>query len=181
MASALARCSFLPHCRRHSSTAGWSGSGKTTLALSLIALLKARGLRVGTIKHAHHGFDVDVPGKDSFRHREAGADEVLVASNRRIALMIEDPLPEADDRRTLNDLLPRLGRVDVVVVEGFKNGAHAKLEVFRPDTGKPRLAGEVANIIAVAAPASAAIEGSLPVFDLDQPEAWIDELLALFA
>ena len=89
--------------------AGWSGSGKTTLLLALVALLKRRGLRVATLKHAHHGFDVDQPGKDSFAHREAGADQVLVASSRRIALMVEAPLPDPDARRALDDLLPLLG------------------------------------------------------------------------
>ena len=164
--------------------AGWSGSGKTTLALRLIGLLKARGLKVATIKHAHHSFDVDVPGKDSHAHREAGANEVLVASHRRIAHMVEDPLPSEDDRRALPDLLARLGPVDVVLVEGFKNGDHPKLEVYRADVGKPRLHGTVPNIRALAttggAAAGRAESNGLPVFDLDDVEPWLDQLLTLF-
>lgn len=164
--------------------AGWSGSGKTTLALRLIGLLKARGLRVATIKHAHHSFDVDVPGKDSYAHREAGADEVLVASHQRIAHMVEDPLPSADDRRALPDLLARLGSVDVVLVEGFKNGDHPKLEVYRSEVGKPRLHGTVPNILALATNGGDASAGAeapgLPVFDLDDVESWLDQLLTLF-
>ena len=163
--------------------AGWSGSGKTTLALTLIRLLKQRGLKVATIKHAHHSFDVDVPGKDSHAHREAGADEVLVASNQRIAHMVEDPLPTEDDRRVLPDLLARLGSVDVVLVEGFKNGTHAKLEVYRPEVGKPRLYGAVPNILALATIGDMSRHpepNGLPVFDLDTVETWLDHLLPLF-
>lgn len=168
------------------SLAGWSGSGKTTFALRLIAALKARELRVATIKHAHHGFDVDVPGKDSYAHRQAGADEVLVASSQRIAHMIEAPLPDPDDRRALSTLLPRLQSADVVVVEGFKTGSHPKLEIYRPDLGKPRLLGQVPNIVAIATPGGdAGLEAgnpadTLPVFDLDAIEASLDELLTLF-
>ena len=163
--------------------AGWSGSGKTRLAVKLIALLKAKGLRVATIKHAHHAFDVDVPGKDSHTHRTAGADEVLVASSRRIAHMVEDPLPDADDRRSLPPLLERLGAVDVVLVEGFKTAPHPKLEVYREAVGKPRLRDSVPNIIALATTDAALIapsERGGPTFDLDQPDLWIDDLLDLF-
>ncbi len=167
--------------------AGWSGSGKTTVALKLIAALKGRGLRVATLKHAHHGFDVDVPGKDSFAHRQAGADEVIVASSQRIAHMIEAPLPDPDDRRTLASLLPRLGAVDVVVVEGFKTAPHPKLEIYRPELGKPRLLGQVPNIVAVASPGmrdegstSSEAGNQIPVFDLNAIEDSLDALLSLF-
>jgi len=167
--------------------AGWSGSGKTTVALKLIAALKGRGLRVATLKHAHHGFDVDVPGKDSFAHRQAGADEVIVASSQRIAHMIEAPLPDPDDRRTLASLLPRLGVVDVVVVEGFKTAPHPKLEIYRPELGKPRLLGQVPNIVAVASPGmrdegstSSEAGNQIPVFDLNAIEDSLDALLSLF-
>lgn len=163
--------------------AGWSGSGKTSLAVKMIALLKAKGLRVATIKHAHHAFDVDTPGKDSFTHRAAGADEVLVASSRRIAHMIEDPLPDEDDRRALQPLLDRLGAVDAVLVEGFKNAPHAKLEIYRESVGKPRLMGRVPNIIALATTdeaLAAHTSSDVPAFDLDHPELWIDALLDLF-
>lgn len=161
--------------------AGWSGSGKTTLALKLIAALKARGLRVATIKHAHHGFDVDVPGKDSYAHRQAGADEVVVASSQRIAHMIEAPLPDPNQRRSLEELLPRVSGADAVVVEGFKAGSHPKLEIYRPELQRPRLLGEVPNIIAVATPRGLSDESAgIPVFDLDAIEASLDALLALF-
>lgn len=161
--------------------AGWSGSGKTTLALKLIAALKARGLRVATIKHAHHGFDVDVPGKDSYAHRQAGADEVVVASSQRIAHMIEAPLPDPNQRRSLEELLPRVSGADAVVVEGFKAGSHPKLEIYRPELQRPRLLGEVPNIIAVATPGGLSNEpAGIPVFDLDAIEASLDALLALF-
>jgi len=158
--------------------AGWSGSGKTTLLLALVGLLKRRGLRVATLKHAHHGFDVDQPGKDSFAHREAGADQVLVASSRRIALMLEDPLPDPDSRRALEDLLPMLGPADVVLVEGFKTGPQPKIEVCRPALGHPRLAGEVPGVFAVASPGGTVRDEGLMALDLDRPEDWIDAVLA---
>ncbi|GAC1560761.1 MAG: molybdopterin-guanine dinucleotide biosynthesis protein B [Beijerinckiaceae bacterium] len=116
--------------------AGWSGSGKTTLVTKLIPRLIARGLSVSTLKHAHHAFDIDRPGKDSYRHREAGACEVLIASAGRWALMHE--LREEHEPR-LADLLRRLSAVDLVIVEGFKREAHAKIEVHRAALGKPFL------------------------------------------
>ena len=162
--------------------AGWSGSGKTALARALISAMRARGLRVATLKHAHHGFDVDTPGKDSFEHRAAGASEVIVASSQRIAHMIEDPLPDPDERRALEPLLARLGPVDVVLVEGFKRAGHPKLEVSREALGKPRLLDTVPNVIAVATPSGdSAAASAVPVYDLNRPEDWIDEALALFA
>jgi molybdopterin-guanine dinucleotide biosynthesis protein B len=115
---------------------GWSGAGKTTLIAKLVPLLVARGLRVSTVKHAHHSFDVDTPGKDSHTHRMAGATEVLVASVNRWALMHELRGAPAPD---LAALLRRLSPVDLVVVEGFKTAAHAKIEVHRAANGKPPL------------------------------------------
>jgi molybdopterin-guanine dinucleotide biosynthesis protein B len=126
--------------------AGWSGSGKTTLIVKLIPALTARGLAVSTLKHAHHSLDVDKPGKDSYLHREAGAREVLVASAKRWALMHE--LREEDEPR-LADLLPRLSEVDLVIVEGFKREAHAKIEVHRAEVGKPFLFAEDRDIVAL--------------------------------
>src|SRR5450755_461014 len=126
--------------------AGWSGSGKTTLITKLIPCLLARGLAVSTIKHAHHGFDLDKPGKDSHRHREAGAHEVLIASSRRWALMHEMTGPEPG----LPDLLTRLEPVDLVLVEGFKSHPYPKLEVFRPVLGKPALWDREPEVVAVA-------------------------------
>src|ERR1700742_3316948 len=108
--------------------AGWSGAGKTTLIAKLVPELVGRGVRVSTIKHAHHDFDIDQPGKDSFVHRQAGATEVLVASGRRWALMHE-LRDEAEP--SLADLVGRLSRVDLVIVEGFKTGPHRKLEISR--------------------------------------------------
>jgi molybdopterin-guanine dinucleotide biosynthesis protein B len=127
--------------------AGWSGSGKTTLIVKLIPALIARGSSVSTLKHAHHSLDVDKPGKDSYLHRQAGAREVLVASQNRWALMHE-LRGEAEPR--LADLLPKLGDVDLVIVEGFKREAHAKIEVHRNELGKPFLFPEDRNIVAVA-------------------------------
>lgn len=116
--------------------AGWSGSGKTTLLRALILALTARGLRVSTIKHAHHAFDIDLPGKDSFEHRAAGAHEVIVSSANRFALIHE--LRGAPER-TLSELLRLLGPVDLVVIEGFKGERHPKIEVHRAAVGKPLL------------------------------------------
>jgi molybdopterin-guanine dinucleotide biosynthesis adapter protein len=126
--------------------AGWSGSGKTTLIVKLIPALIARGLSVSTLKHAHHSLEVDKPGKDSYLHREAGAREVLVASANRWALMRE---LRDEDEPHLADLLPRLGDVDLVIVEGFKRETHAKIEVHRKGLGKPFLFPEDRNIVAV--------------------------------
>ncbi len=126
--------------------AGWSGAGKTTLIVKLIPALRARGFSVSTLKHAHHAFDIDKPGKDSYQHREAGATEVLVASANRWALMHElRGAPEPG----LASLLAHLAKVDFVIVEGFKADAHAKLEVHRVANGKPFLFPEDANIKAV--------------------------------
>ncbi|MDQ2803353.1 MAG: molybdopterin-guanine dinucleotide biosynthesis protein B [Pseudomonadota bacterium] len=144
--------------------AGWSGAGKTTLLRKLIPMLVGQGLRVSTIKHAHHGFDVDQPGKDSWEHRQAGATEVLVASRRRWALMHE-LRDEAEP--SLAMLLDRLAAVDIVLVEGFKRDLHPKLEVYRQSLGKPLLHPDDASIGAIAAdtPIPAA---SVPVLHLDE-------------
>ena len=126
---------------------GWSGSGKTTLLTALIPALIARGSTVSTIKHAHHAFDVDKPGKDSFVHREAGAHEVLISSERRWALMREHRgAPEP----TLQELLPHLGEVDLVIVEGFKREAHPKIEIHRAVVGKRLLYPNDPGIVALA-------------------------------
>jgi molybdopterin-guanine dinucleotide biosynthesis protein B len=127
--------------------AGWSGSGKTTLVTKLIPLLAGRGVRVATLKHAHHAFDVDQPGKDSYEHRKAGACEVIVSSARRWVQMHEvGDGPEA----TLAQLLARLSPCDLVLVEGFKTGQHPKMEVFRRAVGKTPLHPEDPHIIAIA-------------------------------
>ena len=126
---------------------GWSGSGKTTLIEEIIPLIRTRGLSVSTVKHAHHGFDIDRPGKDSFRHRQAGASEVLVVSNGRWALMHENA--PADDT-SLEQLLTRLAPCDIVLVEGFKSRAIPKLEVWRGNEAG-LLAGQDSDIGAVVA------------------------------
>ncbi len=127
--------------------AGWSGSGKTTLMRQLIPRLVASGIAVSTVKHAHHGFDVDQPGKDSFAHREAGAREVLVASAARWALMHEHRgAPEPN----LAELLRHMSPADLVLVEGFKRERFPKLEVHRPALGKPLLCRDDPDIVAVA-------------------------------
>ncbi len=126
--------------------AGWSGSGKTTLLAKLLPVLIARGRSVSTIKHAHHGFDVDQPGKDSHTHRLAGAHEVLVSSARRWALMHE---LRTEAEPTLSELVPHLSRVDLVIVEGFKTQTHAKVEVHRSAIGKPLLFASDPNIVAI--------------------------------
>jgi len=146
--------------------AGWSGSGKTTLLTALVPELTARGLRVSTIKHAHHEFDIDRPGKDSWRHREAGAHEVMVGSARRWALMHE--LRGAAEP-TLDALVARMSPVDVVLVEGFKAHPHPKIEVHRPAFGKPLLYPDDPHVVALAA--DAAIAAPIPLLPLGDPRA----------
>ncbi len=146
--------------------AGWSGAGKTTLLTRVIPRLVARGYRVSTIKHAHHNFDVDTPGKDSHVHRMAGATEVLVSSANRFALMHE---LRGHPEWTLDALLEKLSEVDLVLVEGFKTRAHPKLEVFRKAVGKTPLHPDDENIVAVAS--DGPVETSLPVVPLDDADA----------
>lgn len=143
--------------------AGWSGAGKTTLLARLIPELVGRGLRVSTVKHAHHDFDVDTPGKDSWTHRQAGASEVLVASARRWALMHE--LREAAEPG-LADLLARLGPADLVLVEGFKRAALPRIEVHRAANAKPALHPDDPGIVAVAADVPFP-DARIPVVSLD--------------
>lgn len=145
--------------------AGWSGSGKTTLLEKLIPCLTARGIRVSVIKHAHHGFDIDRPGKDSYRHREAGATEVLLSCTDRWALMHER---RDEGEPTLDELVSHLSPCDLVLVEGFKQEPVPKIEVYRPENGKPPLHPERSDIIAVAA--DVALSTSVPRFGLDDAE-----------
>jgi molybdopterin-guanine dinucleotide biosynthesis adapter protein len=142
--------------------AGWSGAGKTTLLSRVIPYLRAEGLRVSVIKHAHHNFDVDVPGKDSWVHRQSGAAEVLVSSTARWALMHE--LRGASEPR-LPELLEKLSRVDLVVVEGFKSEPHRKIEVHRTANGKPLLFPNDPAIAGIATDTT--IETALPTAHLD--------------
>lgn len=154
--------------------AGWSGSGKTTLTVRLIPALKRRGLTVSTIKHAHHAFDVDQPGKDSYEHRQAGASEVLVSSAARWALMHEH---RGSAEPALAELLDKLAPVDLVLVEGFKKEALPKLEVWRRSVGKPLRAPEDAQIVAVASDGPVP-ETDRPVLPLDDVEAIADFVVA---
>jgi molybdopterin-guanine dinucleotide biosynthesis protein B len=145
--------------------AGWSGSGKTTLLTAVIPELRARGLTVSTIKHAHHEFDIDKPGKDSWRHREAGAAEVMISSERRWALMHElRGAPEP----VLEELIARMRPVDLLLIEGFKRHPHAKIEVHRPSLGKQLLYPEDPDIIAIAA--DEPIAAPIPLLPLGDPQ-----------
>jgi molybdopterin-guanine dinucleotide biosynthesis adapter protein len=142
--------------------AGWSGAGKTTLLARIIPYLLKEGLRVSVIKHAHHSFDVDVPGKDSWVHRQSGAAEVLVSSGKRWALMHE--LRGASEPR-LPELLKKMSRVDLVVVEGFKSEPHRKIEVHRLANGKPLLFPDDPAIAGIATDGT--VETALPTAHLD--------------
>jgi molybdopterin-guanine dinucleotide biosynthesis protein B len=142
--------------------AGWSGSGKTTLIEKLIPRFTARGLRVSLIKHAHHTFDVDQPGKDSYRHRHAGASEVLVTSSRRWVLMHE--LRGAQEP-SFEEQVGHLSPCDLLIVEGFKHAAIPKLEVWRAATGEGMLHPQDPRIVAVASDQK--VETRLPLLDLN--------------
>ena len=146
--------------------AGWSGSGKTTLIEQLIPRFARRGLRVSLIKHAHHTFDVDQPGKDSYRHRHAGASEILVTSSRRWVLMHE--LRGAHEP-PFEDQVKRLSPCDLLLVEGFKFAPIPKLEVWRAETGEPLLHPNDPHIVAVASDAK--VEAKVPLLDLNDVDA----------
>ncbi|MGG5807867.1 molybdopterin-guanine dinucleotide biosynthesis protein B [Falsiroseomonas sp. CW058] len=154
--------------------AGWSGAGKTTLMTRLIPELAGRGVSVSTLKHAHHAFDIDRPGKDSYEHRSAGARQVLVASAKRWALMTE--LRDAPEP-PLAELLRQLSPVDLVIVEGFKRDGHPKLEVHRAANGKPWLHPDDPAIAAIASDV-APPSGRLPRAHLDGIGAIADLVLA---
>ncbi len=141
--------------------AGWSGAGKTTLLVSLIPALTRRGVRVSTVKHAHHAFDIDIPGKDSYKHRRAGATEVLVGSVKRWAIVHE---LRDEGEPSLEDLLARLSPVDLVLIEGYKHGDYEKIEIHRPALGKPALYPDDPNIVALASDVKLA---GLPIPFLD--------------
>ena len=154
--------------------AGWSGSGKTTLVTKVIPVLVKRGLKLATVKHAHHEFDTDQPGKDSWLHRRAGASEVAVVSSRRWAIVHE---LQREAEPSLDDVLEKLSPVDLVIVEGFKRHAHPKLEVYRAAVGKPLLHPDDDCIIAVATDA-ALPQAQVPVVMLDDIETIANVLQA---
>jgi molybdopterin-guanine dinucleotide biosynthesis adapter protein len=149
--------------------AGWSGSGKTTLIEQLIPRFVQRGLRVSLIKHAHHTFDVDHPGKDSYRHRHAGAAEILVTSSRRWVLMHE---LRGTQEPSFEEHVKRITACDLLLVEGFKFAPIPKLEVWRAATGEPLLHPNDPHIVAVASDAK--IETKLPLLDLNDVEGISD-------
>ena len=152
---------------------GWKNSGKTGLMERLVAEITRRGLTVSTVKHAHHSFDVDHPGKDSHRHRVAGALEVVLASRNRIALMQE---LRDQDEPALADLLARLSPVDLVLIEGYKRDRHPKIEAHRAETGQPLIAPGDDTIRAVASDVPLTLDR--PVFDLNDTVALADFILS---
>lgn len=153
--------------------AGFKNAGKTTLVVDLVREFSRRGLRVATVKHAHHAFDIDHPGKDSYQHREAGAEQVIVASSRRWAQIVE--LPDASEP-TLAQLLSRIEGVDLVLVEGYKAEAHPRLELRRQGQQAPKLAGSDPGVLAIVA--DYAIDDSpVPVLARDDSDVIADFVL----
>ena len=152
----------------------FSGTGKTTLLKQLIPILKARGLHLALIKHTHHHFDIDTPGKDSYELRQAGAEQVMVASRHRWALMVETP-DQNDDPR-LDSLIDHLdtNALNLILVEGFKHAAVPKIELYRPILNNPLLFPEDPDIIAIASDASLTQQTDLPLLALDNPETIAD-------
>ncbi|WP_170350679.1 molybdopterin-guanine dinucleotide biosynthesis protein B [Ruegeria atlantica] len=151
---------------------GWKNAGKTGLMERLVTEITGRGFTVSTLKHAHHNVDVDQPGTDSYRHRVAGASEVLLASGQRVAIMQElRGVPEPP----LNELLERLSPVDLVLIEGFKSEAHPKVEAYRAEAANPLMAPENATIRAVAS--DTPLDVAVPVFDLNDTAAIADFIL----
>ncbi|MGH1578085.1 molybdopterin-guanine dinucleotide biosynthesis protein B [Planktotalea sp.] len=149
---------------------GWKNAGKTGLMERLVEEITSRGFSVSTVKHAHHSFDVDHPGKDSFRHRAAGAREVLLASRNRFALMHE---LTGEDEPTLAELLAKLAPVDLVLIEGYKRDKHPKIEAHRAETGNALIADETVRAFAADSP----LDVDRPVFDLDDTAQIADFLL----
>jgi len=152
---------------------GWKNAGKTGLMERLVAEICGRGFSVSTVKHAHHVFDVDQPGKDSYRHRTAGATEVLLASRKRYALMHE---LRAEDEPALDTLLAKLAPVDLVLIEGYKRDAHPKIEAFRAETKNPLIATDDPTVKAIAS--DTPLDMDRPVFDLNDTVAIADFILS---
>lgn len=157
--------------------AAYSGTGKTTLLKQLIPLLRNQGLRLGLVKHAHHDFDLDIPGKDSYELRKAGATQVLVASHRRWALVTERDLVEEPELQSLLERLDR-ERLDLILVEGFKHERFPKIELCRPAMGRPLIHPQDPGVIAVAADATWPDPPELPLLDLNDVAAIADFVLA---
>jgi len=151
---------------------GWKNAGKTGLMERLVREITSRGISVSTVKHAHHAFDVDHEGKDSYRHRIAGANEVVLASRKRVAIMQE---MRGAEEPSLDALLARLSPVDLVLIEGYKRDAHPKVEAFRAETGNPLIGQDDATVRAVASDTPLAFDR--PVFDLNDTKAVADFIL----
>ncbi|WP_373089583.1 molybdopterin-guanine dinucleotide biosynthesis protein B [Sneathiella sp.] len=155
---------------------GWSGNGKTTLLTRLIPALLDRGYSVSSIKHAHHKFDIDTPGKDSFRHREAGAQEVMVSSSSRWALMHEN---RGEEEASLEQLIEKMLPVDILLIEGFKEEGIPKIEVWREESGTiPRLQTD-RHIIAIATP-DQILKSPVPVLNLNDEQSIADFIIRYF-
>lgn len=157
--------------------AAWSGTGKTTLLKQLIPVLKIAGLRIGVVKHAHHNFDIDTPGKDSYELRKAGADHMLVGSRNRWALMVER---DSGADPSLGEMLAQLhGRdIDLILVEGFKHVHYPKIELHRPSLGRPLLYPEDDSIIAIASDGDLDSAPAIPLLDLNHLQSIADFVLA---
>ena len=157
--------------------AAFSGTGKTTLLKKLLPLLRERGLRIGMVKHTHHDFDIDQPGKDSYELRKAGASEMLVASGKRWALMVET---EREGDPILEEVISRLDQpnLDLILVEGFKHEAFAKIELHRPSRGKPLMFPDDMDIIAVATDGTLAEQTSLPILDINDVNSIAEFILS---
>lgn len=156
--------------------AAFSGTGKTSLLLALIPLLKVRGLSVGMIKHAHHSFEVDKPGKDSFELRKAGAAKMLIASRRRWALMVDTPSQEEPELDHMLYYLPQ-ENLDLVLVEGFKREPIPKIELHRTELGHPPLFPQDPHVIAIATDAPLDVNTDLPVLNLNDPQQILEFIL----
>jgi len=155
--------------------AGWSGSGKTTLVSNLIPELKKINISVSSLKHAHEGFDVDKPGKDSYVHRQAGAKEVLISSNKRFALMHE----YKNEEISLNSLIKKLSPVDLILIEGWKKENIKKIEVYRKEINKPLLTNNDKNIIAIATNDKSININNMTILDLNNYEQIAEFIYAL--
>jgi molybdopterin-guanine dinucleotide biosynthesis protein MobB len=159
--------------------AAYSGTGKTTLLKEIIPLLRGKGIRVGVIKHAHHSFDIDTPGKDSYELRMAGASQTLIASKQRQALVVEK---QGESEAQLNQLLEKLDQdaLDMILVEGFKDEAFAKIELYREGVGKPPFYPRDADIIAIATDCKLPVATDLPVMDINAADQIVDFLCSRF-
>jgi len=157
--------------------AAYSGSGKTTLLTKVIPILVAAGLRIGLIKHGHHNFQIDQPGKDSYRLRKAGAEQVLLAGRQRSALIIEHPQPAPEPK--LEDQFKHLDceQLDLIIVEGFKHAAIPKIEVYRSGLGYPQLSNNDSHIIALVTDNAPELTPNIPVLDINQPQQVADFIL----